>query len=161
MSITITELAKIIGGEVKGDGSIIIDDVAGIQEAKKRQISFLANPKYTQYAKLTNASALIVSKRFKEDVDIPLIIMDEPYMGFMLTVSHFHPWQVECERGIHPKAVIGENVKLGENISIAANVVIDNDVLIDISDNDLIMPPKVTWFEPKLRSGLFVHNLDE
>jgi len=33
--------------------------------------------------------------------------------------------------------------------------------LISISDNDLIMPPKVTWFEPKLRSGLFVHNLDE
>ncbi len=33
--------------------------------------------------------------------------------------------------------------------------------LINISDNDLIMPPKVTWFEPKLRSGLFVHNLDE
>ncbi|MFT5165410.1 MAG: hypothetical protein ACI8P3_000636 [Saprospiraceae bacterium] len=33
--------------------------------------------------------------------------------------------------------------------------------IINISDNDLIMPPKVTWFEPKLRSGLFVHNLDE
>ncbi len=31
--------------------------------------------------------------------------------------------------------------------------------LIDISDADLIMPPKVTWFEPKLRSGLFVHEL--
>jgi len=33
--------------------------------------------------------------------------------------------------------------------------------LISISDNDLIMPPKVTWFEPKLRSGLFVHKLNE
>ena len=31
--------------------------------------------------------------------------------------------------------------------------------LMDISDNDMIMPPKVTWFEPKLRSGLFVHQL--
>ena len=33
--------------------------------------------------------------------------------------------------------------------------------LIDISDNDMIMPPKVTWFEPKLRSGLFIHDLAE
>lgn len=33
--------------------------------------------------------------------------------------------------------------------------------LVDISDNNLIMPPKVTWFEPKLRSGLFVHDLSE
>lgn len=31
--------------------------------------------------------------------------------------------------------------------------------LIAIADNDLIMPPKVTWFEPKLRSGLFVYSL--
>jgi uncharacterized protein (DUF1015 family) len=33
--------------------------------------------------------------------------------------------------------------------------------LINISDNDLLMPPKVTWFEPKLRSGLFIHDLSD
>jgi len=32
--------------------------------------------------------------------------------------------------------------------------------LIDIADNGQIMPPKTTWFEPKLRSGLVVHELD-
>ena len=31
--------------------------------------------------------------------------------------------------------------------------------LLDVADADLIMPPKSTWFEPKLRSGLFVHEL--
>lgn len=31
--------------------------------------------------------------------------------------------------------------------------------LIDLADQDKIMPPKSTWFEPKLRSGLFVHLL--
>jgi uncharacterized protein (DUF1015 family) len=29
-----------------------------------------------------------------------------------------------------------------------------------VSDAGTIMPPKTTWFEPKLRSGLFVHTLD-
>ena len=33
--------------------------------------------------------------------------------------------------------------------------------LMDVSDVDGIMPPKSTWFEPKLRSGLVVHLLDE
>lgn len=33
--------------------------------------------------------------------------------------------------------------------------------LIDIADNNLIMPPKVTWFEPKLRSGLVLHSLND
>ncbi len=31
--------------------------------------------------------------------------------------------------------------------------------IMDIADNDMIMPPKVTWFEPKLRSGLIIHSL--
>jgi uncharacterized protein (DUF1015 family) len=31
--------------------------------------------------------------------------------------------------------------------------------LLDVADANLIMPPKSTWFEPKLRSGLFIHDL--
>ena len=34
------------------------------------------------------------------------------------------------------------------------------DQLLNVADAGLIMPPKSTWFEPKLRSGLFVHSLD-
>ncbi len=34
------------------------------------------------------------------------------------------------------------------------------DQLINIADANKIMPPKSTWFEPKLRSGLFIHKLD-
>ena len=34
------------------------------------------------------------------------------------------------------------------------------DQLMAIADTGGIMPPKSTWFEPKLRSGLFVHTLD-
>ena len=32
--------------------------------------------------------------------------------------------------------------------------------LLDVADAGLLMPPKSTWFEPKLRSGLFIHQLD-
>ena len=31
--------------------------------------------------------------------------------------------------------------------------------LMDIADAGKVMPPKSTWFEPKLRSGLFIHKL--
>ena len=33
------------------------------------------------------------------------------------------------------------------------------DELLDIADAGLLMPPKSTWFEPKLRSGLFIHEI--
>lgn len=32
--------------------------------------------------------------------------------------------------------------------------------IMDIADNGMIMPPKATWFEPKLRSGLVIHELE-
>ena len=32
--------------------------------------------------------------------------------------------------------------------------------LLAIADAGEIMPPKTTWFEPKLRSGLFIHDLE-
>ena len=32
--------------------------------------------------------------------------------------------------------------------------------LMTIADENKIMPPKSTWFEPKLRSGLFIHSLE-
>jgi uncharacterized protein (DUF1015 family) len=35
------------------------------------------------------------------------------------------------------------------------------DDLLAIADEELIMPPKSTWFEPKLRSGLFIHKLSD
>ena len=35
------------------------------------------------------------------------------------------------------------------------------DQLVSVADAGAVMPPKSTWFEPKLRSGLFVHLFDE
>lgn len=35
------------------------------------------------------------------------------------------------------------------------------DQIMDIADSGNIMPPKATWFEPKLRSGLVIHKFGE
>lgn len=36
---------------------------------------------------------------------------------------------------------------------------VDVEDLLRVADNNMVMPPKSTWFEPKLRSGIFVHKL--
>jgi len=37
----------------------------------------------------------------------------------------------------------------------------DIEELLDVSDEGDLMPPKSTWFEPKLRSGLLVHDFSD
>ena len=35
------------------------------------------------------------------------------------------------------------------------------DELFNVADAGLLMPPKSTWFEPKLRSGIFIHDISK
>lgn len=62
--------------------------------------------------------------------------------------------------GIRGTAALQERVDRGEAAIAFALYPTSLDQLLKVSDAGLIMPPKTTWFEPKLRSGLFVHTLD-
>lgn len=68
--------------------------------------------------------------------------------------------RIDFVGGIRGLGELEKRVNSGEMAVAFAMYPVTMQQLIDISDADLIMPPKVTWFEPKLRSGLFVHELD-
>ncbi|MDE7135009.1 MAG: DUF1015 domain-containing protein, partial [Muribaculaceae bacterium] len=53
-----------------------------------------------------------------------------------------------------------KRVDSGEMKMALALYPVTMDQLINIADTGNIMPPKTTWFEPKLRSGLVIHKLD-
>ncbi|MCB9222557.1 MAG: DUF1015 family protein [Crocinitomicaceae bacterium] len=67
--------------------------------------------------------------------------------------------RIEFVGGIRGLGELEKRVNSGEMKVAFAMFPVSMKQLVDISDNDMIMPPKVTWFEPKLRSGLFVHDL--
>ncbi len=61
--------------------------------------------------------------------------------------------------GIKGTKILEEKVRSGEAAVAFALYPVDIQELIAISDNNQIMPPKSTWFEPKLRSGLCIHRI--
>ncbi len=67
--------------------------------------------------------------------------------------------RIEFVGGIRGLGELKTRVDNGEMKVAFALFPVTMDQLMDIADNDLIMPPKVTWFEPKLRSGLVFHDL--
>lgn len=69
--------------------------------------------------------------------------------------------RIEFVGGIRGLEELQNRVDSGEMALAFAMYPVSMQQLMDIADNDLIMPPKVTWFEPKLRSGLVVHSLDD
>ena len=61
--------------------------------------------------------------------------------------------------GIRGDKALAAKVDSGENAVAFAMEPVTVDEMMAIADAGAIMPPKSTWFEPKLRSGLFVHTV--
>ena len=62
--------------------------------------------------------------------------------------------------GIRGDAALSAKVDCGEAAVAFAMEPVTVDEMMAIADAGAIMPPKSTWFEPKLRSGLFVHSVE-
>lgn len=68
--------------------------------------------------------------------------------------------RIDFVGGIRGLSELSRRVDSGEMKVAFALYPVSMKQLIDIADSGMIMPPKTTWFEPKLRSGLAIHTLD-
>ena len=68
--------------------------------------------------------------------------------------------RIDFVGGIRGLGELKKRVDSGEMKVAIALYPVSMKQLIDIADSGNIMPPKTTWFEPKLRSGLVIHSLD-
>lgn len=140
MEFTVKQIADMLGGEVKGNGTDRISMLAKIQDAKKGQISFLSNPKYEQFIYSTQASAVIVKKDFvpRKEIGTTLILVDDPYSSFTLLLEEYHKLISFQKAGIEQPSFISENSIVGKNIYRGAFSYIGHNV--KIGDNVKIYP---------------------
>lgn len=69
--------------------------------------------------------------------------------------------RIDFVGGIRGLEELKRRVDSGEMAMALALYPVSMKQLMDIADTGNIMPPKTTWFEPKLRSGLVIHKLDD
>ena len=123
-SLKLHEISQLVGGELVGDRNLVITGVAGIKEAEKGDITFLANAKYLPFLRETRASAVITAPDVQAG-PVALVRTQNPPQAFTKVVSVFVAGPETSAEGIHPTAVIGTNVHLGERVSIGAHAVIE------------------------------------
>ena len=68
--------------------------------------------------------------------------------------------RIEFVGGIRGLGELQKRVDSGEMAVAFAMYPVTMEQLMNIADTGNIMPPKTTWFEPKLRSGLVIHELE-
>lgn len=124
----LAELARTLGCELRGDGTVEIQRVMPIQEAEEGDLTFVANPRYRSFLRTTRASAIIVSLS-EEDLPRPTLRTADPYETFARAVDLFYQPPPRFE-GIHPTAVVHPTARLGAGAVVGPYSVIGPGVLI-------------------------------
>lgn len=125
MKFTAQQIASFINGEVIGNKDAEVYTFAKIEEGTTGALSFLANPKYTEYIYTTNSSVVLVNKDFEANGDIKatLIKVDNAYESLAKLMTMYEASKPK-KQGISSLASISPTAKVGENCYIAPFAVI-------------------------------------
>lgn len=152
MKKTVQELAAFLGGMVIGNGDAVIEDVKGLAEAGRQDITFAVDP-YTEYLPQVHAGAVIVEKEVPAG-DNTLVVVENPRLAFSQLLVLFHPRQ-SVASGIHPTAIIDDSAVIGEDTAVMAYAVIGKNV--KIGDHCTIYPSVFIGDNVTIGSGTTIY----
>ena len=175
MKFTAAQIAVILEGEVEGNSEIEVSKLSKIEDGGPESLSFLANPKYTQFIYTTKASIVIVNKIFKAEKKIhsTLIRVEDAYKSFSKLLEYYN--QVKMNKtGIESPvfisksatygeniyigafAYLGENIKIGNNTKIYPNVYIGDNVVI--GDNVILFSGAKIYSDTLIGDNCVIHS---
>lgn len=161
------------------DYNRVVKDLNGLSEQEflqKLEQVFVVEPKGTSIFKPSSLHnfgmylsgqwySLTAKKGTYNDQDpigvLDVTILSQKVLDEILGIKDLRTsYRVDFVGGIRGLGELEKRVNSGEMKAAFALYPVSMKQLIDIADTGNIMPPKTTWFEPKLRSGLVVHELD-
>jgi len=131
MEFSAQQIADYLKGKVVGNPEIKVSNFSKIEEGVPGTLTFLSNPKYTEYIYTTQASIVLVNDTFepRQELKPTLIKVKNSYdalASLLLLVESYKP----KKSGISPLACISETAKLGENAYVGAYTCIEGGVVI-------------------------------
>ena len=134
MIFTAKQIASYVHGEGVGNQNAEIYTFAKIEEGVPGALSFLANPKYTDYIYTTRSSVVLVNRDFtpEHSIEATLIKVDNAYESLAKLMTMYEASKPK-KQGVSSLASIAPTAKIGENCYIAPFVVIGDGC--EIGDN--------------------------
>ncbi len=170
MKFTVKQIALLLNGDVKGDESLTVSQLAKIEEGKAGDISFLSNEKYEPYLYTTQASAVIVGRTFepRKSYTTTLIVVENPYIAFTQLLEEYQKMLDASKVGVEQPSFVGEGTMIGERIYqgafsyIGKNCKIGKNVKIYpqayIGDNVIIGDNTILYAGVKIYANCIIGN---
>jgi len=155
---SIAEISELIGARCNGKPTVLITGIAGIREAEKGDLTFVADPRYVPLIRQTKASAVIVGTdlELEETDQSPVFLrVADPAAAFERVAAQFAVDEIEFAPGVHPTAVIGRDVKFGADVVVQAHAVVCDGA--EIGGGTVIYPHVYIGHYTKLGSGCRIY----
>ncbi|WP_207492189.1 UDP-3-O-(3-hydroxymyristoyl)glucosamine N-acyltransferase [Aridibaculum aurantiacum] len=176
MTFTANQIAVLLQGKIEGEPDCSVDSFGRIEEAKKGQLAFLANPKYEDFLYTTGASVVIVGEKLqlKHPVQSTLIRVADPYSAFASLLHHYQQLKTSQLNGVQEPsyvattatkgenvyigafAYVGDGTSIGNNVKIFPGVFIGNNV--KIGDNCIFHPGVKIYHDCVLGKNVVIHS---
>lgn len=172
MKLNLQKVAKILDGELYGNPSLLINNIASFEDAKKGEIAILRYEKNISQLNECKATAVIVPKHFP-NLSVNHIKVDDISVALAKLIPYFIRKKIIKSQisknayiskdaflkenvTIYPFVYIGKKSIIGKNSIIYPFVFIGNDVCI--GDNCILYPSVVVYDKTIIRNRVIIHS---
>jgi len=154
------QVAEKLGCTLEGNADLEITGVAGIEDARAGELTFLANRKYRPALETTHASAILIAQdaatgKKTGPLRMAALRSSNPYLDFARAIELFHP-APQFAPGIHATAVVAKSAKIGPNAHIGPYCFVDENV--EIGRNAVLHSFVVIYHAVKIGDDFFAHS---
>ena len=156
MEFTARQIADFIGGRVEGNEQAAVHTFAKIEEGQEGAITFLSNPKYTQYIYDTKATIVLVNEdlELEHPVSCTLIRVKDAY-GCVAKLMQMYAQSLPKKTGVDPLAFVSPSAQIGKDVYIGPFAVIGDGV--KIGDGTRIFPNVTIYDGCQIGNNVTIH----
>lgn len=156
MEFTARQIADFIGGRVEGNEQAAVHTFSKIEEGQEGAITFLSNPKYTQYIYDTKATIVLVNEDLvlEHPVNCTLIRVKNAY-ECVAKLMQMYAQSLPKKTGVDPLAFVSPSAQIGKDVYIGPFAVIGDGVTI--GDGTRIFPNVTIYDGCQIGKNVTIH----
>ena len=161
-SLTADAIARLVGGSLVGDGSLMLRAVAPLDRAAPHELSLYASPKYAAQLARSAAGAILTAPGLADAPGGPRtrIIVEQPYEALLHVLGRLYP-PASPSPGVHSTAVVGLNVSIGSDVYVGPCAVVGDGVglgdRVRIGPHCVIEPDVTVGDDSELHASVILH----
>lgn len=130
MAVTLAELARRVGGQIRGDPGIEVHAVAPLDRAGPGEIAHLSDRRYRPLLAGGRAGVVVLGAEDAEDYTGTALIHPNPSLAFARIAAYLHPAPAAVP-GRHPTAIVEDGAQVHASAWIGAYALVEAEAMIE------------------------------